>query len=152
MSHVFVESNCQVHSRCYITLTQSLHLFVGGAPAGAIVATFVSRFDRIFFVLREQAKLKQPKVNNLCRKNLVNKHIQCSIDLGRSLGVCVFVTNCSEQIDYKSIGNTFKGLSMRYDQSSRCLYHHDITQCFRVCLLADVGDVSMSTYCSIVMY
>jgi hypothetical protein len=36
------------------------------------------------------------------------------IDLGRSLGVCVFVTNCSEQIDYKSIGNTFKGLAMRY--------------------------------------
>jgi len=37
------------------------------------------------------------------------------IDLGRSLGVCVFVTNCSEQIDYKSIGNTFKGLAMRYE-------------------------------------
>ena len=37
------------------------------------------------------------------------------LDLGRSLGVCVFVMNCSEQMDYKSIGNTLKGLAMRFD-------------------------------------
>ena len=45
------------------------------------------------------------------RKNFVFPFVE--IDLGRSLGICVFVTNCSEQIDYKSIGNTFKGLAMR---------------------------------------
>uniref|UniRef100_H2Y999 AAA+ ATPase domain-containing protein n=1 Tax=Ciona savignyi TaxID=51511 RepID=H2Y999_CIOSA len=32
-------------------------------------------------------------------------------DLGRALGILVFVFNCSEQMDYKSIGNIYKGLS-----------------------------------------
>ncbi|KAL2297572.1 hypothetical protein Nmel_016116 [Mimus melanotis] len=32
-------------------------------------------------------------------------------DLGRALGVMVYVFNCSEQMDYKSCGNIYKGLS-----------------------------------------
>lgn len=32
-------------------------------------------------------------------------------DLGRALGVPVYVFNCSEQMDYQSIGNIYKGLS-----------------------------------------
>nr|CAB3238531.1 dynein beta chain, ciliary-like [Phallusia mammillata] len=32
-------------------------------------------------------------------------------DLGRALGIPVYVFNCSEQMDYKSIGNIYKGLS-----------------------------------------
>ena len=32
-------------------------------------------------------------------------------DLGRALGIMVYVFNCSEQMDYKSIGNIYKGLS-----------------------------------------
>ncbi len=61
------------------------------------------------------------------------------IDLGRSLGVCVFVTNCSEQIDYKSIGNTFKGLAMRYE------INFNQWNSF-VFVLVVVGDVLMSKF------
>lgn len=32
-------------------------------------------------------------------------------DLGRALGIMVYVFNCSEQMDYKSVGNIYKGLS-----------------------------------------
>lgn len=38
-------------------------------------------------------------------------------DLGKALGMMVYVFNCSEQMDYKSIGNIYKVFCLNHHQS-----------------------------------
>ncbi len=50
-------------------------------------------------------------------------------DLGKSLGMYVIVINCSEGLDYKSMGRMFSGLA-QVSSLLACLYS---SRCFIVC-------------------
>jgi dynein heavy chain, axonemal len=85
--------------RCYITLTQSLHLIMGGAPAGPGNTIALRSIERMILISRHVLFLAGTGKTETTK------------DLGRALGIMVYVFNCSEQMDYKSCGNIYKGLS-----------------------------------------
>ena len=72
-------------------MTQSLHLVMGGAPQGPAGTG------------------KTETTKDLGRwSNVFNWEVFLLL---RAIGMSVYVFNCSEQMDYKSCGNIFKGLA-----------------------------------------
>ena len=81
--------------RAYVTLTQALKLCMGAAPSGP--AGMI------------------PVITTCCISYVISKgtgKTETSKDLGKSLGLAVYVFNCSEQMDYKTMAEIFKGLAM----------------------------------------
>ena len=95
--------------RCYITLTQAQRLILGGAPAGP--AGEAARHDLLECcmanVLRVLRRLRAPPC---CAAPGTGK-TETTKDLARALGVQCYVFNCSDQMDYKAMGQIYKGLA-----------------------------------------
>lgn len=78
--------------RCYITLTQSLHLVMGGGPAGPAGTGKTGNFVDLF-----NLGSSSPFSHVLTMLEIT----ETTKDLGRALGIMVYVFNCSEQMDFK---------------------------------------------------
>ena len=76
--------------KCYLTLTQGMHMGYGGNPYGPAGTGTSRRFDKfLMFLLGKTESVKA---------------------LANALGRQVLVFNCDEGIDFKSMGRIFIGL------------------------------------------
>jgi dynein heavy chain len=104
--------------RCYITLTTALHLFRGGSSKGP-AGLFVDCKKDENHLLLGTGKTETIK------------------DLGKNFAMYVVVQNCSEALDYKSMGKMFSGFAQVFSLINQL----SLTSFF---LRVEHGDVSMS--------
>ena len=120
--------------RCYVTLTMGLRLFLGGAPAGpagtgtVTVCRLPHSTHPPFFTLTVPPLPLSPCYKFdviLPEKNRLSSHLNChpspillvigktetTKDLARALALPCYVFNCSDQMNYQTMADIFRGLA-----------------------------------------
>ncbi|RQM21208.1 hypothetical protein B5M09_003796 [Aphanomyces astaci] len=82
--------------RCYVTMTTALRLYLGGAPAGP-----AGTGDERTVVLH---------IVHCSRLHDVGK-TETTKDLARGMGLMCYVFNCSDQMNYQTMADIFRGLA-----------------------------------------
>ena len=103
---------------CYITLSQALGMFLGGAPAGPAgtgkTGGWAAGVAGCCCCSSLECRMEAPPCpparpsTSACGFALP---AETTKDLGNTLGKYVVVFNCSDQMDYKGMGKIFKGLA-----------------------------------------
>ena len=89
--------------RCYVTLTMAMRLTMGGAPSGP---AGVSRSP-----LLRTALAPGCIANHDYAFDSGTGKTETTKDLAKAIGLACYVFNCSDQMNYQSLGDIFKGLS-----------------------------------------